>query len=870
MKKAILIRALLYAFLLLPLAMQGSFTARTQAQSKDIEKVARSVTIYRDAWGVPHVYGPTDYSVMFGFIYAQAEDNFWQIEDSYIQALGRASEVYGEKMLAADITNRALEITRISQADYAKLSGEMKEICDATSDGLNYFLEKNPQVKPRLITRFEPWHLLAFGRFAQYQLFIYKRTGLKDAETLAAIPEVKANGATSHLNIRTGDRAEAEMGDDVIGSNMWAIRPSKSASGHAMLFINPHQPFFGPGQWIEGHIHSDTGWNFSGAAFPGSPFPSLGHNQFLGWSHTVNEPDITDIWEERFDDPKNPLNYKYGSGYRTATAWTDTVKVKTDKGIETKSFRFRKTHHGPIVAVRDGKPLAVRMAKFEDYGAIEQRYLMGKARNFKEFKAAMSRLTIPMFNTMYADREGNIWYVYNGAVPKRDPKYDWSKPVDGSDPGTEWKGYHSMKELPQIFNPSTGWTQNCNATPFLATAEGSKENPDLLGFPRYMISEKDNGRSRISRRVLSERAKFTFEDWAKAGFDTRCIEAETLVPKLVAEWEKLKASDPARAERSAEAVQLLKSWNGVSTFDSEAMSLFALWSYTRSLERAQSMVKNNPYPELAILEYSMGDIAKAWGTWKVKWGELSRIQRVHTSGQLEPFSDEKPSLPVAGGPGTAGIVFNFYPNTAKGQKRRYGVAGHSYVSVVEFGPQPRALSLLQFGQSADPQSKHYFDQAELYSKMQFKPSWFTLDEIKANLESSYHPGETRSNATSTQSGGRREAGRGGQRLRPPSSLKCSRDHLTSFTGRVLAYGRMDDHVFIRVRTDEETTENFKIPLEKPDDAKKWFLMRGEEFKESDWEKIESSKGKLKPQMRATVWVCDDGSNPVIDWRPPAS
>ncbi|MBO0723917.1 MAG: penicillin acylase family protein, partial [Blastocatellia bacterium] len=442
------IRSALYVFLLFLLSTQGSFTTHTQAQAKDLEKIASAVTIYRDSWGVPHIYGPTDYSVMFGFIYAQAEDNFWQIEDSYIQALGRASEVYGEKSLVADITNHALEIAKTSQDDYSKLSKEMKEVCDATADGLNYFLEKNPQVKPRLIAHFEPWHLLAFGRFAQYQLFIYRRNGLQDGETLAAIPEVKANGSTSYLPVPSNDTAKigmgAVMGEDVIGSNMWAIRPEKSANGHAMLFINPHQPFFGPGQWIEGHLHSDSGWNLSGATFPGSPFPSLGHNEYLGWSHTVNEPDITDLWEERFDDPKNPLNYRYGGGYRTATAWTDAIKIKTDKGSETKTFRFRKTHHGPIVAIRDGKPLALRMAKFEDSTVIEQRYLMGKAHNFKEFKAAMTRLAMPMFNTMYADREGNIWYLYNGAVPRRDPKYDWSKPVDGSDPGTEWKGYHSI------------------------------------------------------------------------------------------------------------------------------------------------------------------------------------------------------------------------------------------------------------------------------------------------------------------------------------------------------------------------------------------------------------------------------------------
>jgi acyl-homoserine-lactone acylase len=759
MKKSALIRVAAFAALLLTLVTQAPLSRGAAAQNTALEKIARSVTIYRDNWGAPHVYGPTDASVIFGFIYAQAEDNFWQIEDSYIQALGRASEVYGEQSLNADLTNRALEIVKISQADYAKLSPQMKEICQATADGLNYFLEKNPQVKPRLITRFEPWHLLAFGRFAQYQLFIYRRAGIRDAEIRTAVQEVKAEGqgggGSEDRRSKMEDRGSrnalqssildpqssilAPSGDDVIGSNTWAIAPTKSASGQAMLFINPHQPFFGPGQWIEGHVHSESGWNMAGATFPGSPFPSLGHNDNLGWSHTVNAPDIIDVWTEKFDDPKNPLNYKYGNGYRAATEWTDTVKVKTDKGAETRTFKFRKTHHGPVVAARDGVPLTVRMAKFESFGGIEQRYLMSKARNFKEFRQAMARLDVPMFNTMYADREGNIWYFYNGAVPKRDQKYDWLKPVDGSDPGAEWQGYHTIDELPQIFNPPSGWAQNCNATPFLATEQG-KGNPDASKFPKYMIGEDDNPRSRISRRLLGEKAKFSFDDLAKAAFDTRVIEAETQIPPLVAEWERLKTQDAARAEKTAEAVVALKSWNGVSAIDSVPMTVFTLWLYTSNLPRAQAMTKDNPYPKIAVLEYVLGDIAKSWGTWKVAWGEINRIQRVHTSGNQEPFSDDKPSLPVAGGPGDPiGIVFNFYSPVAMGQKRRYGIVGHSFVSVVEFGPKPRAMSLLQFGQSADPKSKHYFDQADLYSKQRFKPAWFTLDEIKANLERAYNP-----------------------------------------------------------------------------------------------------------------------------------
>jgi penicillin amidase len=729
--------ALLFAAALLPLAVCA-------APKNGLEKIANSVTIYRDNWGVPHVYGPTDTSVMFGFIYAQAEDNFWQIEDSYIQAIGRSAEVNGERGLDSDILNRQLEVVRISQAEYQKLSKQVQGFCQATADGLNYFLAKNPHVKPRLITKFEPWHLIAFRRFAEYQLFIFNKGGLSAKEKRDAIVEVKANGITRALPAHTPERlAEiaAEITDAAqIGSNTWAITPERSASGHALLFINPHQPFFGPGQWIEGHLHSDSGWNLSGASFPGSPFPTLGHNEYLGWSHTVNDPDIVDVWAEKFDDPKNPLHYKYGNGYRTATEWTDTIKVKTDAGLVTRTFKFRKTHHGPVVALRDGKPLTVRMARYEDGGSFEQRYLMGKAKNLKEFQAAMARTAMAMFNTMYADRDGNIWYLYNGAIPVRDQKYDWSKAVDGSDPGAEWKGYHKLAELPQILNPPSGYAQNCNATPFLATDEG-KGNPDAAKFPKYMVTEPDNARSRTSRRILTGTNKFTFEEWAKAGFDTRVIEAETQIPLLVAEWEKLKATDPARADKVADTIATLKSWNGISTIESVPMTVFTLWFYTSLQPAGRQMAQGNPYPKIAVLESVLGDLEKKWGRWQVAWGDINRSQRVHTSGALEPFSDERPSLPVAGGPGNPiGIIFNFYSPEARGQKRRYGIAGHSYASVVEFGPQVQAHSILQFGQRHDPASKHYFDQAELYAKGQYKPAWFTLEEIKANLESAYHPG----------------------------------------------------------------------------------------------------------------------------------
>ncbi|MGH9936950.1 MAG: penicillin acylase family protein, partial [Blastocatellia bacterium] len=490
--------------------------------------------------------------------------------------------------------------------------------------------------------------------------------------------------------------------------------------------------FFGSGQRYEAHLRSDEGMNVYGFAILGTPYIRSGFTPDLGWSHTNNYADTADAYLETFDDPKNPLAYRYGDAYRTAVEWTEEVKVKTASGVETRRYRFRKTHHGPIIGSRDGKQVAARAAKLEEGGELQQRFAMNRARNFAEFKAALSQLALTGSNTIYSDRAGNIFYVHGNAVPRRDPRFDWAKPVDGDKAETEWQDYHALDQLPHLFNPKSGFLQNCNSTPFLTTSEG---NPRKEDFPAYLAPEEDTPRAKSSRRILSEKEKFTFDEWTSAATDTAVNEAAPVITRMIAAWFELQEEDKALFDKLRPAIRELANWDRVARTDSAAATLFLLTS-----ERASRDAKSLDYGvRLRALETVMNDLEKTFGTWGVAWGELNRLQRVHTGGD-EPFSDERQSWPVAGGPGAAGLIFTYNARAERGQKRRYGTSGNTFVSMVEFGKQPRARSVLVFGQSADPKSPHYTDQAELYARGKFKDVRFTLKEIKANLERGYHPG----------------------------------------------------------------------------------------------------------------------------------
>lgn len=679
--------------------------------------LAQSVTIHRDTYGVPHIVGKSDAAVVFGLMYAQAEDNFWQLEQDYVRALGHAAEIEGPSGLQNDILVNAYETIARGKEQYQRATPRLRALCDAFAAGVNYYLETHPDVKPRLLTRWEPWFILA------NDLLRPAGAGISRAEREAAFP------------ILAGITPAPTPEDDAdAGSNMWAVSPKRSASGKALLMINPHVAFFGGGQRYEAHLRSNEGLDVSGFAILGTPYIRSGFNRNLGWSHTNNYARTADVYIEKFDDPAHPNAYRYGAGYREAAQWTAPIRVKTAAGIETRTVTFRKTHHGPILGIGPQMAFAVRTPTAV---VMEQRIAMNKARNLREFQRALAMRALTGSNTLYADRAGNIYYLHGNAIPKRSTRIDWSKPIDGSDPETEWQGLHTLDELPHILNPKSGWLQNCNSTPFLTT-EGP-DNPVAANYPAYMAPEPDTPRSQRSRAILAGEHRFTFDEWAKLALDTKVGIAAAQIADLLKSYRALMQSDGPRAARLADAVEILVQWDQVSRNDSIAAAVFLSMAARANALRTSG--STDPHLQFTALEQGLANLQRSFGTWRVAWGEVNRLQRVHTSGTQEPFSDAKPSVQVPGAPTYTGTIFTFGTRAQQGQKRNYGITGNTYVAVVEFDKKPVARSLLVSGQSADHVSKHYFDQAPLYSSQQFKPAWFELPEIKQHLERIYQPGK---------------------------------------------------------------------------------------------------------------------------------
>ncbi len=704
--------------------------------SLDPRELAKGVTIYRDSFGMPHIDGVNDKTVLFGFGYCQAEDYFWQIEDSYVMGLGRYCELYGRQFLAKDMRNRAFEIPRRSKEDYEKLESQPREAGAAFVAGINYYLDTHPTTKPRLLTRIEPWYLLAFARAATLELV--------GGHMHVPADKIPTSYEERKLDVET--RAAS-------GSNAWAIAGSKTRSGKTMLFINPHQPYYGFGQFYEAHLRSGDGWNFTGASFFGTPMPVLGHNEHCGWGFTTNEPNVGSSWRETFDDPNEPLNYRYASGYRKAVEWKDTIKVKQVNRFESIECTFRKTHHGPILQkLNNTEYVSANVAKLYDAVLSRQSRLMIRSKNLAEFRDAMGMLELPLFNTVYANSNGDIYYLYNGIIPRRDPAFDWTKPVDGSDPRTEWQGIHAIDELPQLANPHSGYVQNCNSTPYTTTDDAG---PAIGDYPNYMVEDRydDKRRAKISRLLLREAHDVTLGRLEELAFDTTIYWALSELPRYRRELAQLRDTNPQLASQVTPYLEHLLDWDCKGSVESTQATLCIAWyeelyGFGYPAETLKPQYVSKTAEQLKALATAAQKLKGTFGDWKVPYGQANRLQRHADVSDFYriPFSDKLPSLPSAGMPGPPGVVFTMYFTPSiflppiKTVKNHYAVVGSSYMAIVEFGDKVKSKSLLPYGTSGNRNSPHFFDQAELLSKRQMKDNYFYWDDVVAAAKRVYHPG----------------------------------------------------------------------------------------------------------------------------------
>jgi penicillin amidase len=704
---------------------------------------AKFVRIIRDNWGVPHIYGKTDADAVFGLMYSQCEDNYWQLEETFISALGRESEIYGESNLEND-WNAALFLVRTEAKKlYTKADPFIKQLCDAAAAGMNYYLFRNPSVERRLLHRYDPWYFLILS-----------------ASTNATSHGINREEIQKVMKSNMVDDDPAEIKTQLIkkaenGSNMIVLAPSKSTSGNSMLLINPHVSLFGNGQRYECHLISKQGLNVSGFAMFGNFWIWSGFNSDIGWSHTNSWVDYFDVYLERFNHPTDSLKYRYGNQYKKASLLTDTILYKSGSTMKKKVANFIITDHGPVVAKRDSFYVTVKDATGTPPVYILQCWRMMKAKNLVEFQKALNMRAFGYPNTIYTDRSGNIAFWQGNAVPKRSNKFNWQYPVDGSNPETEWNELHPLNEIIQSINPESGWLQNCNSTPFLCAGSSS---PDSINYPGYMAYDPQTFRAVEALKLLSNPEKISFQQFEKLVASTHSFMMEYWLPQIIKAYDKSVIRDPLQSEKLKNIVDTLRQWDCQSELNSKATTLAVFWfnvannwvlKQIKPTDPSSIIMskyftsKSLPFSDslsLAFMSAATDTLKNRYGTSFIEWGNVNRLQRIHTSGKLEKFDDSKPSLPVKGAPGYMGSLFAF--NTSQtNTNKMYGIGGNSYIAIVEFDRKIKAKSIVYFGQSADPTSQHYFDQASLYSQGKFKDVYFYRKDVLNHAERTYHPGE---------------------------------------------------------------------------------------------------------------------------------
>ncbi len=718
--------SILFVFLFLCIPTYASDAAemsRWQAQSSN-------VSIVRDDWGIAHVTGKTDADAVFGMIYAQAEDDFNRVETNYLNAMGRLAEAEGESAIWRDLRMKMFIQPDELKKDFQKSPLWLQKLMTAWADGLNFYLAKHQNVKPRVITKFEPWMALSFTEGSI--------GGDIETINLGRLEAFYENKSAATAMIEKPD-----LFKEPSGSNGIAIAPKNTTDGHALLLINPHTSFYFRSEL---QVTSGEGLNAYGAATWGQIFIYQGFNERLGWMHTSSAADAIDEWREKVVKKGDKYFYKYGKEERPMTTSTVKVLYKTASGIKEREFTIYRTHHGVIIRKDDatGDWISVGLMN-TPINALIQSFTRTKAKNYKEFKQIMELQANSSNNTLYADADGNIAYFHTNFIPRRNAKFDWTKPVDGSNPETDWNGLLTFKETPNLMNPASGWVYNSNNSPWSAAGASSLKQAD---FPKYVDNGIESARGQHAIRVLENRKDFTLDKLKEAAYDSYLPWFEKTVPALVAAWDKLPESDPSKAKLK-DQIGILRDWNLRWSTDSVATSLAVFWGM--EILRAVGPSPGIPSQDfvaakatnvqmLEALTRASDKLAADFGKWQTAWGDINRFQRL-TDDLVHPFDDNAPSIPVGFTSGNWGSLASFGAAPTRNTKKWYGTSGNSFVAVVEFGKQVRAKAVTAGGESGDPKSPHFNDEALRYSKGNLRDVYFYPAQLKDHTEKKYVPGK---------------------------------------------------------------------------------------------------------------------------------
>ena len=730
MQKRFLLAAATSVAILAP----GKTRAQTAQDIARWQQEARAVTITRDDWGIAHVRGHTDAEAVFGMEYAQAEDDFNRVETNYLDALGWHAQAGGESWLWSDLRERLFVNTDSLKAEYAASPDWLKRLMDGFADGLNYYLYTHPNVKPQVITHFEPWMALSFTEGSI--------GGDIERVNLGQLAEFYGAAPTGRGRGRSGDAPP--VWTEPTGSNGVAIAPSRTLDHHALLYINPHTSFYFRSEL---QMTSDEGLDAYGAVTWGQFFIYQGFNATAGWMHTSSGVDNIDEFLETITKKGDRYYAKHGNDELPVRTEQITIPYKTATGMASRTFTAYYTMHGPVERKIGDRWVSISLMK-DHIHALIQSYARTKATDYASFAKFMALHTNSSNNTIFADAKGDIAYFHSNYIPRRDTSFDWTKPVDGSNPATDYHGVLSVDETPHLLNPASGWLYNSNNWPWSAAGPSSPKRAD---FPAYVETGREEApRGYHALRVLPAHTHFTMISLTAAMFDSYLPSFAHMMPALIKAYDATPDGDALKAQ-VAKQVTVLRDWDYRFGINSIATSLANFWGedieqrVAREARAAGMSTEDyaadraTPRELLQSLADASAKLTADFGTWQTPWGDINRFQRFNDD-IASRFDDAKPSIPVPFTSSRWGSLASFgaraYPNT----KKWYGTSGNSFVAVVEFGDSVRARAVTAGGESGDPASPHFDDEAARYATGNLRTVYYYPSQLQGHTERVYHPG----------------------------------------------------------------------------------------------------------------------------------